>query len=330
MEFLDGTPLDVILRQKNESDKTIPVGRALHIVSEVCLALDTAHSKGIIHRDMKSSNVFIQDSVPGSIVDRVKVIDFGLAFEHLDDPNAPRLTKTGAMLGTPHYLPPEIAKGKTDYDHRVDIYSLGIMMYEMITGSLPFTGNLALALIYKHVMEKPIPLRKARPELDIPEEVESIVMRAIEKDPKDRFRTIAQMKKAIDSCRREPYSFSERMLRRARRIVLPVALSISASFGAYYHRDNIADLFKEKPKPEIIEKKDFYTAKIKTDIPGVEVWEEKTLKDGSVVDEKIGLTPVSRLFFGSRRVYLAKEGYKRAYFEISNEKKTITRKMEPR
>jgi serine/threonine protein kinase len=327
MEFLEGTSLDQILFGKKERKKTLDLKRALHIASEVCKALDAAHSKGIIHRDIKASNVFIMDSIPGSVEEKVKVIDFGLAFIPSDDPNAPRLTKTGAMLGTPHYLPPEIAKGEI-YDHRVDIYSLGIMMYEMISGGLPFKGNAHMALIYKHVMQKPKPMRKARPDLNIPEEVEAIVMRAIEKKPKNRFDKISEMRQAIDSCRRDPYSIPERILRGARKIVLPLCLSIAAAFGAIYHKDSIKSLFIEKPKPEIIEKKDFYTAKINANISGVEVWEEKTLKDGSVVDEKIGKTPLSRLFFGSRKMYLKKEGYEPFYFEISEKKKRVDHTMQ--
>jgi len=192
MELLEGRDLATLIRQEVGP---IPWPRAKPILIQVCRALAAAHAKGIIHRDMKPENVFLVTRE--GTQDFVKVVDFGIAkMVGLDESSGPRLTRTGMIFGTPEYMSPEQAQG-TRPDHRVDIYAVGVMMYEMLTGQVPFRADTFMGVLTKHMFEAPVPPSKLRPDLSISPELDAIVLKALAKDREKRFQTMAEMGEAI-------------------------------------------------------------------------------------------------------------------------------------
>ncbi|HTZ60254.1 MAG TPA: serine/threonine-protein kinase, partial [Acidobacteriaceae bacterium] len=146
-----------------------------------CDALDTMHKHGVVHRDLKPENIMVGEG------DRIKIIDFGIAMKE----DARRLTFTDiSLLGTPDYISPEQVKGQRG-DQRSDIYSLGAMLYEMLTGQPPFTGPNPLAVMNERVLNDPKPVRELNPEIS--PEIEEVLFRALERDPRHRYATAAEM-----------------------------------------------------------------------------------------------------------------------------------------
>ena len=187
MEFLDGVDLGSIIR----AGEKISLSRMLGIMIQICRALNKAHQEGIIHRDLKPGNIFLL--ARGSHMDFVKLLDFGISkFMEVDEENS-RLTRTGQIIGTPLYMSPEQALGEEDVDHRVDVYSLGVIMYELLTGQPPFTAVNYLGIIAQHASDPPTPPSKVRPDLEVPPEVELIILKAMSKRPEERFSTMAEM-----------------------------------------------------------------------------------------------------------------------------------------
>jgi serine/threonine-protein kinase len=182
MELLAGQTLDAVLKE----EKALPIDRAVAIANQICDALDGAHGLGIIHRDLKPANIMIVAGAGGR--DLVKVLDFGLAKTIGTDATA--VTQSGAMLGTPAYMPPELALGK-DCDGRADLYSLGCLLYVMLSGRLPFGTSTLHELIAKHAYEDPEPLEGFPPALT------AVVMKLLAKDPADRFQTAAETLEAL-------------------------------------------------------------------------------------------------------------------------------------
>jgi eukaryotic-like serine/threonine-protein kinase len=176
MEFLEG--LD--LRQRIDTQKQLDCQEICSLVQQICSALDAAHSSGIIHRDLKPDNIWLFKSEDG--VERVKVLDFGIA-KVQSTTEMIKLTQQGIIVGTPHYMSPEQCRGE-ELDPRSDIYSLGIIIYEMLTGQVPFQAPTPIAVAIKHASQKPNPPRKLR--ADIPLDIEEVVMRALEKEREDR------------------------------------------------------------------------------------------------------------------------------------------------
>ena len=193
MEFLDGQDLSSLLRKQGAP----PWPRILHIVSQICRALSAAHAKGIIHRDLKPENVFLVER--GGRQDFVKVLDFGIAKMSGAEGEGARLTRTGMIFGTPEYMSPEQARGEK-VDHRVDIYALGVIVYEMICGEVPFKADSFMGVLTKHMMETPQSPSARRPELGVPADVEQFVMRALSKDREQRFQTMEEFAAAMAAC----------------------------------------------------------------------------------------------------------------------------------
>lgn len=151
MERLEGQDLRSLLRREG----ALKPGRAVAFTRQLLQGLSAAHDRGIIHRDLKAENVFIT-RLDGH--EFVKILDFGISkLQVAAGSDGQSITSTGAIVGTPQYIAPEQAHGKHDLDHRVDIYSIGVMLYEMLTGQLPFTGATSLEVMMKHVLEEPIP-----------------------------------------------------------------------------------------------------------------------------------------------------------------------------
>jgi serine/threonine protein kinase len=183
MEALDGESLARLLQR----EQAVPLARALPILMQICRALGAAHQRGIVHRDLKPENVFVTRREDGS--EFVKVLDFGIS-KSARSSDGKRVTRAGSIIGTPEYMSPEQAAA-TSVDHRSDIYALGVLAYEMLTGRLPFQGDTPLATLLKHQSEAPISPRRWRPEL--PVEVETLVMKALVKKPEGRQQSMAEV-----------------------------------------------------------------------------------------------------------------------------------------
>jgi eukaryotic-like serine/threonine-protein kinase len=198
MEFLEGHDLSDELTRCNVLD----VSRGLHLAGQICRALAAAHSRGVVHRDMKPDNVFLQRTLDGDEI--VKIVDFGIAQLRTTEeaaqsaPTRRRLTKTGMIFGTPEYMAPEQAAGRPA-DLRVDIYAVGVILYEMFTGAVPFTGDSFMAVLAATLNEPPPPMRQINPDLALSGGLEQVIMRALAKNPNDRFQTMGELAAAIAS-----------------------------------------------------------------------------------------------------------------------------------
>jgi hypothetical protein len=175
----------------------LPIVDARRILREVADALAYAHARGVVHRDIKPDNILL-DAESG----RALVTDFGIARAASEEGGASRLTATGAAIGTPAYMSPEQCVGDRDIDGRSDLYSLGTVAYQMLTGEPPFSGNNTPAIMMKQVTELPLPIRQRR--ADVPEDLERIIMRLLEKDPANRFADGTALVSALDGAPVEP------------------------------------------------------------------------------------------------------------------------------
>jgi serine/threonine protein kinase len=181
MEYLDGESLGTCLRREGQLDEE----RAVRIAHQVASALSAAHAKGILHRDIKPENIFL---LRRKDTDFVKVVDFGISKSlHTGEGegSTPRLTQTGMVLGTPLYMSPEQARGEEDLDQRIDVYALGVILYEMVTGTVPFQGTNSLSIIARVINEEPRPPRELRTGLS--PELEAVILHAMAKDRDQRY-----------------------------------------------------------------------------------------------------------------------------------------------
>jgi eukaryotic-like serine/threonine-protein kinase len=193
MEYLSGEDLAGTLKR----EKRLPWARVRHMMLQVCRALEAAHAAGIIHRDMKPDNCF--RITRGSDPDFIKVLDFGIAkVQSADNEGGKGLTRTGMVFGTPEYMAPEQAEGTTP-DHRIDVYAVGVIMYELLCGRVPFVGKSFMGILTKHLFEIPEAPTSVAPDAEIPPEAEAIVLKALQKDANLRFADMAEMIAAIEA-----------------------------------------------------------------------------------------------------------------------------------
>lgn len=208
MEYLKGRPLSRVIA----SEGPFSGDRTMHIAMQVIRALREAHGKGIIHRDLKPGNIMILDE--GDDADFAKVLDFGLVkvfntgkpdenvFAQLPpDAGEGELTRAGMFLGSPKYMSPEQIQG-TDLDPRTDIYSLGVIMFQMITGRVPFRGSSSVEIIYKHVNQPVPPIHELAPEADCPPELETVIRKSLAKSRDDRYASMSDFLAAMKDVRR--------------------------------------------------------------------------------------------------------------------------------
>ena len=179
MEFLGGQSLTQALR-----DGKFETARTIHVTKQLCNALGAAHEIGVVHRDLKPDNVQL---VPrDGTSDFVKVLDFGIAKV---GGASSKLTQAGQVFGTPHYMSPEQCAGSA-VDNRTDIYALGVMMYEMATGQVPFDADNLMGILTKHMYENPILPREFDPPTDVPPALEAVIMKALAKKPDTRYQSM--------------------------------------------------------------------------------------------------------------------------------------------
>jgi tRNA A-37 threonylcarbamoyl transferase component Bud32 len=237
MEYLEGESLAECLHREG----TLGEQRILRIAQQIASALGAAHGKGIVHRDVKPENVFLLKRKDG---DFVKVVDFGIskslrASDASREEEQIRLTQTGMVLGTPLYMSPEQARGDDDLDQRIDVYALGVIMYELATGRVPFMGSNYLSVISQVLNDQPKSPRAIRHELS--EEFDAIVMRALVKDKADRYQSMEDILADVTALVDDPTHSTERarilsprsaVLRHRRTRVVLFAAGAAAVAGA--------------------------------------------------------------------------------------------------
>ncbi|MCZ6806988.1 MAG: serine/threonine-protein kinase [Deltaproteobacteria bacterium] len=194
MEFLEGEDLANVLGR----EVTVDPQRTCRIVLQCCRALAAAHAKQIVHRDIKPENVFLIER--DGVKDFVKIVDFGIAkMGDIETEGQPgrKLTKTGMIFGTPEYMSPEQAAGK-ELDHRVDVYALGIILYECLAGRVPFVGDTFMGVLTQHLFSEPPSIVEMNPKAQISAELELVIAKALAKDPDKRYQDTAELAEAIE------------------------------------------------------------------------------------------------------------------------------------
>ena len=218
IEWVEGELLRSILNKEPK----LPIDRATNFALQICDALDTMHKHGVVHRDLKPENIMVDGH------DRIKLIDFGIAMK--EDARRITFVEMSPTLGTPDYISPEQVKGQRG-DQRSDIYSLGVMLYEMLTGQPPYTGPNPLAVMNARVLQDPEPARKLRPE--ITPELDEILQRALAREPRNRYQTASEMawelehqdQVGVENTERRP-ALRSMKLPNARRMMLYAGLAL--------------------------------------------------------------------------------------------------------
>jgi len=190
MEYLDGRTLKEVI----QAEGPMPLSRVVEIIRQVTGALDAAHKEGVVHRDLKSDNIMLMEGPNGS--DWAKVLDFGIAkIKENTGKTDPGLTAPNLIIGTPQYMSPEQCSQASEIDSRSDIYSLGVIIYEMLTGHVPFVGDSPTAIMMKHLQELPPSVLEERD--DLPPQVSMVITSALAKRPEDRFQTAGELSDAL-------------------------------------------------------------------------------------------------------------------------------------
>ncbi len=184
MEFIEGEPLTDLL----ERDGALPVRRAVGIFTQVADALQAAHDLGIVHRDLKPDNIMLAQKKGG---DQVKVVDFGIAKAVGGDESGQKVTKTGLVVGTPEFMSPEQLSGDK-LDGRSDLYSLGLVFYQMLAGKLPFEATTVQETMIKRLTDEPTKLAESRPDLTFPAGLQAVLDTALARTPAERYQTVAK------------------------------------------------------------------------------------------------------------------------------------------
>jgi serine/threonine-protein kinase len=212
MEYVEGRPLDALL----EDEAPLPLFRAINIVNQIGGGLAAAHEKAIVHRDLKPENVMLVDAPgrrqivrrgPGdsaptvemeTTYDHVKILDFGVA--KVLDADLSRRTLSGFVIGTPQYMAPETARAKGEIDHRIDIYALGVIFYEMLTGKLPFDAATPMEMMLAHCNKPVPPLHERNPRAEVTPRAEALIQRSLAKNPDARPRDMRAFLAELQEC----------------------------------------------------------------------------------------------------------------------------------
>jgi len=218
MEYLDGAPLkDVLARGP------LSINDAMDWGCQIAEALAAAHAHDVVHRDLKPDNLILVADPRRLGKNQVKVLDFGIAKLQRRTLEQVHKTRTGSLLGTPLYMSPEQCMSQKDIDARADIYSLGVILYEMVAGRRPFDSDGVYAVISMHINEPPVPPSTFRP--DLPRDLEAIIMQALAKAPADRQESMAVLHSRLELARGNPAASSEALARAQHDRLRPVPLS---------------------------------------------------------------------------------------------------------
>lgn len=224
MEYIDGMSLDQLLIQNGRLEPTL----AKKVVRTLCDALSVAHENGIFHRDLKPSNVLIRNTPSGEL--EIKLIDFGLAHMNKETQES-TLFQGRTVVGTPGYMSPDQVVGRT-YDSRAEVYSLGCMLFELLTGKLPFVGETALETLYMHANHKAPLLADAAPDALFPEALEEVVAKCLEKQAEERYQSTEELGKALAP---EPVSQASAQIVKSKDLrwfkALPFAVLVAVTIG---------------------------------------------------------------------------------------------------
>src|SRR5437762_1370817 len=216
MEFLRGRTLKDIIR----AGGPLPLARTVEIMRQVAGALDDAHAEGVVHRDLKSDNIMLEEVAGGG--DWAKVLDFGIAKIQQDvDQTDPGLTAPNLIIGTPQYMSPEQCSQASRIDARSDIYSFGVILFEMLAGHVPFTGDSPTAIMMKHMQAPPPSVLDERK--DLPPGVGRVVARALAKRPEDRFQNAGEVADALAAAAAEEAPSVAPQTADTDRIIIPTA-----------------------------------------------------------------------------------------------------------
>ena len=197
MDLLDGTPLSQLITQYDH----IPIEEAMPIFKMVCQALAEAHRQGVVHRDIKPENIVLVERAGKSLFPIV--VDFGIARLLQEESEAARITRTGTVCGSPTYMSPEQCTS-SKVDHRSDIYSLAVVLYETLTGSVPFYSDELVKVMTMHLLDPPPTLKAARPDLQFPEQLEIVLRRALAKKPEERFNDMDEFAYVLEEAVKVP------------------------------------------------------------------------------------------------------------------------------
>jgi len=187
MEYLDGQPLSALIKDHG----AIPAARIIHIARQIASGLAAAHDRGIVHRDLKPDNIMLSMGKQQS--DFVKILDFGIAKVSA----GPRVTVAGRLFGTPYYMSPEQAGGGA-VDCRTDVYALGVIMYEMASGRVPFDGDTLMGILTQHIYQKPVPPRELVGSTDLPPGLEGIILKALAKEAAQRYQSMQELTRDLE------------------------------------------------------------------------------------------------------------------------------------
>ncbi len=233
MEFLEGEALSSVLKET----RPVPTARLIHIARQVADALAAAHAQGIVHRDLKPDNIYLVTR--GAEQDYVKILDFGIA--KVATSSNTKLTRAGTVFGTPHYMSPEQAAG-APVDHRTDLYALGVILYEMASGSVPFDADNYMGILTQHMYKAPVPIRALVPSVgeDTPPGLEAIILKLLSKKPEQRYDGMKDLVEDLDRLDKGqmPQAVSEMIARSG-------AFNVPAD---YFNQPKTADVVHATPR----------------------------------------------------------------------------------
>jgi eukaryotic-like serine/threonine-protein kinase len=245
MEYIAGEPLSQIIKTR----APLPLDHVLSIAWQAAAALNAGHELNIVHRDFKPDNVLVCRQADG--VDQVKVLDFGVAKQTAVDPHFQELTQAGYVVGTPQYISPEQVKSEPT-SARSDLFSLAVVVYEMLTGSLPFAGKSSQKQMFNRLLEEPLSFAVVNPALSLPPEVEMVLMKALSRNPNERYASTVEFAQALVNA---AHSGFEQTPRGGTVIVRPAPAAKAAPFPPQHpplhspHHPPVANIAPSGPPP---------------------------------------------------------------------------------